>query len=106
MVDGSESFAKANADASKGFNAVPRWFRQSGFWNSLKLEHRGILDEMYHQVRRVPNVWRDHVEVARGQFVTTLEAMAERCGASKQQVRDVFEKAEKQHVLRRETHTW
>lgn len=106
MNTGSSSFAAQYADPAMGFNVVPRWFRVSPFWQGLKLEHRAILDELFHMVRRLPDKWKGQIDVGRGQFVMTQSAVAERCGASREQVRAVLDKAEGVGILSFRLLTW
>lgn len=102
----AQSFAARHANPAMGFNVVPRWFLTTPFWTSLSGTHRAVILEMYFMVRRVPNRWKDQIDVARGQFVTTRTALAAACGVTDGQAREVLESANRNGIISRENRTW
>lgn len=102
-----QSFAEQHANPRLGFSAVPRWFRRTEFWKSLRVEQRGVLDELYHRMARLPIPRSEQkvdvgVDIGRGQWPITLAKLAEASGATIRQVRTAIERAKEAGVLTHE----
>jgi hypothetical protein len=88
------SFASIHADPSKGFRAVPRWFRGTDFWHGLNAAHRAVLDELYHRMASQPVTQKGTaIELKRGQWAISYQALANSSGATVKQVRKALEHA-------------
>lgn len=95
-----QTYAAEHADPSKGFVAVPRWFRRSAFWQGLGAAHRAVLDELYHRIARNPVVQKGTgITLERGQWAISLAALAEASGASVKQVRAAIDHATRARVI-------
>lgn len=97
------SFAKQHSNLCKGFRAVPRWFRRSPFWQSLRAEHRAVLDELYHRVASEPvSLPGLKHEIMRGQWAISFPDLAKASGATVQNVKTAVKLAEKQSIIKHE----
>ncbi|MGC4031461.1 MAG: hypothetical protein QM754_06965 [Tepidisphaeraceae bacterium] len=100
----SHSFAEQHANADLGYNALYRWFRRTDFWQSLRGEHRAVLDELYHKIARLPlTLSGTQIDLKRGQWAISLDGLAEASGTSVQQVRTALAKAKEAGIIQQAT---
>ena len=90
---GGRSFAAQHRGLARGGRYVPRWWRETPLWKSLSGEQRAVVDELYHSIAHRDTTHRaSGLEVKRGQWLTSYEALAKASGTSYAVARKAIQK--------------